>query len=95
MTNRWTRVCSALAEWNTIPTATEKNWAPGGLTAEEETQDGGRGSQNIAKFSEAGPIRSLKWDTQPELGHIIRLCLGRAGSAGDPSSLSKSDSYGN
>lgn len=83
------------SHWNPVPTATGKNWALGGPAAEEETQDGGCGSQNIVKFSEAGPIRSLKQDTQPELGHIMQLCLGRARSARALSYLSKGDSYGN
>ena len=57
-----------------------------------------RQEPRIAKYCkifQAGPIRSVKWDMCPELGHIIQLCLGRAGSTGDQSYLSKSDSYGN
>lgn len=47
---------------------TGEEGALGGLPAEEETQDGGCGSQNIAKFSEAGPIRCVKRDTRLNLG---------------------------
>lgn len=102
----WAQVNSALAAGNTVPTwGTVPTGSPvppsqksiglrEDLRQRKKLQTGTMDLKSTAAFSRTGSVPPLKRDTQPELGHIMPLCLGRAG-AGALGRLSEGDGYGN